>query len=74
MSAKADAITYFTCTLGEAVGLSRDLEHLQTINNLIDHQAKTYPKGPAVAFPIPPTAQNEDGSFEIFSASNMMQC
>lgn len=45
-------LNYFTCTLGEAAQWNREHPHpFETINDLIDEQAKDLGQRPAVNFP-----------------------
>ena len=61
----AASTEYFTCTLGEAVGLSHDRDDVQSVNDFIDHQAKAYPNDIAVGFPVP-GEEYLDWAYEVF--------
>lgn len=62
------ATCYFTCTLGEAIGRSPGCSDLQTIDDFIDYQAKTYPEDIVVGFPVPGT-KDHNWSYELFSTT-----
>ena len=54
-------LTYFTSTLGQAAELNKDLPRdFETVTEFIDRQARVHPENPAVAFPQPPSGNEED--------------
>lgn len=60
------AVTYFTCTLGQAAAFDQASSVAKTIDEFLTYQAEKHPYLPAVAFPVP-----KDGPWgcEIFSMS-----
>jgi len=57
---------YFTCTLGEAIQRSSVWNELQTVNDLINRQAKLYPQNVAAGFPVS-KKDHQEWAFETFS-------
>lgn len=65
-------VNYFTCTLGDADGKTFELSDLETMNDFLDHQAKSFPRELAVAFPVPGNKDDDDWTFDLLSFQDLV--
>ncbi|KAL1304897.1 hypothetical protein AAFC00_003815 [Neodothiora populina] len=63
--------TYFTCTLGQAAALNLTDKSFQNINGFIASRARSAPQDPAVAFPIPASADKDSWDYSSWSFSDI---
>jgi len=63
---------YFTCTLGQAASLGIQQPH-KTTNDFIDAQAKRIPDAPAVGFPQPGAASEDEWDYLLFTFQDVLK-